>query len=65
MNIIEKTFWDSIKKYGSADFVIFGAPLIPQPQTVPGTRYASRSMRTESQYGMESYSPYQEKDFMT
>ncbi len=62
MNKIEQCFLGCDKKYNAADIVIFGAPFDSTASNRTGTRYASRSMRIESQYGMESYSPYQDKD---
>lgn len=62
MNKIEQNFLGCDKTYRASDIVIYGAPFDSTTSNRPGTRYASRSMRTESQYGMESYSPYQDKD---
>ena len=44
-----------------AQIIIFGAPFDSTTSFRPGTRFASRVMRTES-FGLESYSPYQDKD---
>ena len=44
-----------------AEFVIFGAPIDSTTSYRPGTRFASSSMRQES-FGLETYSPYQDKD---
>ena len=45
----------------NSQIVIFGAPFDSTTSFRPGTRFASRVMRQES-FGLESYSPYQDKD---
>lgn len=62
MNRISELFIGCNSEYKDAKIVIFGAPYDSTTSYRPGTRYASRAMRTESIYGMESYSPYQDKD---
>ena len=47
--------------YKSADTVIFGAPFDSTTSFRPGTRFGSSAIRSES-YGIETYSPYQNKD---
>ncbi|HEY8444335.1 MAG TPA: agmatinase [Clostridia bacterium] len=47
--------------YDSARFVLFGAPFDGTTTYRPGARFASRRMREES-YGIETYSPYLDKD---
>lgn len=47
--------------YEEARAVLFGAPFDATVSYRPGTRFASRTMRQES-YGLETYSPYQDKD---
>ena len=47
--------------YESAKIVLFGAPFDSSTSYRPGTRFGSRALRSES-YGLESYSPYQDKD---
>ncbi len=47
--------------FEEANTVIFGAPFDSTTSYRPGTRFASRTMRAES-YGLETYSPYQDKD---
>jgi agmatinase len=47
--------------YEDAKFVLFGAPFDGTTTYRPGTRFASRRMREES-YGIETYSPYLDKD---
>lgn len=56
-----ETFIGCDKEYNEANIVIFGAPFDSTTSYRPGTRFASRSMRAES-YGLETYSPYQDKD---
>lgn len=48
-------------EYNEADKVIFGAPFDGTTSYRPGTRFGSRYIRNES-YGIETYSPYQDKD---
>ena len=48
-------------EYGLSNIVIFGAPIDSTTSFRPGTRFASRAMRTES-FGIETYSPYQDMD---
>lgn len=55
------TFIGCGKEYGEADKVIFGAPFDGTTSYRPGTRFASQYIRNES-YGIETYSPYQDKD---
>lgn len=57
------TFLGCDSGYDEADAVIFGAPFDGTTSYRPGTRFASRVMRAES-YGLETYSPYQDKDIM-
>lgn len=47
--------------YAEARAVLFGAPFDGTTSYRPGTRFASRVMRAES-YGLETYSPYQDRD---
>lgn len=49
------------KEYSEADTVIFGAPFDGTTSYRPGTRFGSKYIRAES-YGIETYSPYQDKD---
>jgi agmatinase len=49
------------KEYNAADTVIFGAPFDGTTSFRPGTRFAGKAIRSES-FGIETYSPYQEKD---
>ena len=47
--------------YEYAKIVLFGAPFDSTTSFRPGTRFASRVMRSES-FGLETYSPYLDKD---
>src|SRR5690606_21951321 len=44
--------------------VIFGAPFDGTTSYRPGARFAPSRMRDESEYAIETYSPYQNKDLM-
>ncbi|AFA47334.1 agmatinase [Acetobacterium woodii] len=55
------TFLGCDNSYSEAQVVVFGAPFDSTTSFRPGTRFASRTMRGES-YGLETYSPYQDKD---
>lgn len=50
------------KEAHEADIVLFGAPFDSTTSYRPGTRFGSSAIRRES-YGIECYSPYQDKDF--
>lgn len=56
-----ETFIGCDKSFEKADIVLFGAPFDSTTSYRPGTRFASRAIRGES-YGLETYSPYQDKD---
>jgi len=56
-----ETFLGCDASFEDAEIVIFGAPFDATTSYRPGTRFASRTMRAES-YGLETYSPYQDKD---
>ena len=49
------------KEENEAETVLFGAPFDSTTSYRPGTRFGSSAIRRES-YGLESYSPYQDKD---
>ena len=49
--------------YEEADIVLYGAPFDSTTSYRPGARFGSRAVRSES-YGLESYSPYQDKDLL-
>lgn len=56
-----ETFIACDKDYEESNIVIFGAPFDSTTSYRPGTRFASKAMRSES-YGLETYSPYQDAD---
>lgn len=47
--------------FASAQTVIFGAPFDSTTSNRPGTRFGCKAIRSES-FGIETYSPYQDKD---
>lgn len=49
--------------FQEAETVLFGAPFDSTTSYRPGTRFGSSAIRKES-YGIESYSPYQDKDLL-
>ncbi len=55
------TFIACDSTFDEADIVVFGAPFDSTTSFRPGTRFASKVMRVESD-GIETYSPYQDKD---
>lgn len=59
-----ETFLACDKEYNEAKIVLFGAPFDSTTSFRPGTRFASKVMRSES-FGIETYSPYQDKDLET
>ena len=64
INKMEKnihTFIGCDSEYDESKIVIFGAPFDSTTSYRPGTRFASSAMRNES-FGIETYSPYQDKD---
>lgn len=56
-----ETFIGCESEFEEAEIVIFGAPFDSTTSYRPGTRFASRAVRSES-FGLETYSPYQDKD---
>lgn len=56
-----ETFIACDSDYEAAKAVIFGAPFDGTTSYRPGTRFSSKAIRSES-YGIETYSPYQDKD---
>lgn len=56
-----ETFIGCDADYEDAKIVLFGAPFDSTTSYRPGTRFASKTMRSES-FGLEIYSPYQDKD---
>ncbi|MGL5615791.1 MAG: agmatinase [Sarcina sp.] len=61
MNRNVSTFIGCEAEYDEAQIVVFGAPFDSTTSFRPGTRFASQTMRSDS-FGLESYSPYQDKD---
>lgn len=55
------TFIGCDSEYDESKIVIFGAPFDSTTSYRPGTSFASSAMRNES-FGIETYSPYQDKD---
>lgn len=56
-----ETFIGLNASFDEAECVVFGAPMDSTTSYRPGTRFASSIMRQES-FGIETYSPYQDKD---
>ncbi len=63
MNKNIHTFIGCEAEYEESKIVIFGAPFDSTTSYRPGTRFASSAIRNES-YGVETYSPYQDKDLL-
>ncbi len=61
MNKNIETFIGCDNDYEESKIVIFGAPFDSTTSFRPGTRFASKAMRSES-FGIETYSTYQDKD---
>jgi agmatinase len=57
------TFISCDKDYEDSDIVLFGAPFDSTTSFRPGTRFASSAIRNEC-YGIETYSPYLDKDLV-
>ena len=56
-----ETFMGCDADYNNARIVLFGAPFDSTTSFRPGTRFGPSAIRRES-YGLELYSPYQDKD---
>ena len=56
-----ETFIGCDNSYEESKIVLFGAPIDSTTSFRPGTRFASKAMRSES-FGIETYSPYQDGD---
>lgn len=56
-----ETFLSCDCEYEEADIVLFGAPFDSTTSFRPGARFGSSAIRHES-FGLETYSPYQDKD---
>ena len=61
MNKNEETFIGCDSEYEDAKIVLFGAPFDSNTSFRPGARFGSSAIRHES-FGLETYSPYQDKD---
>lgn len=61
MQIERKAFIGCDCEYEKAKTVIFGAPFDSTTSYRPGTRFGCSAIRAES-FGIETYSPYQDKD---
>jgi len=58
-----ETFLGCDNDYEESEIVIFGAPFDSTTSYRPGTRFASKAMRSES-FGIETFSPYQSMDLL-
>ena len=56
-----ETFIACDSEYEDAKIVLFGAPFDSTTSFRPGARFGSSAIRHES-FGLETYSPYQDKD---
>ena len=56
-----ETFIGCDASYDEAQIVLFGAPFDSTTSFRPGARFGSSAIRHES-FGIETYSPYQNKD---
>jgi len=56
-----ETFIGCDKSFDESKFVLFGVPFDSTTSYRPGTRFASKYVRSES-YSIETYSPYQDRD---
>lgn len=63
MNSNVMTFIGCDAEYDDSRIVLFGAPYDSTTSFRPGTRFASSAIRNES-FGIETYSPYQDKDLL-
>ena len=63
MNRNIHTFIGCDNEYKDSNIVLFGAPFDSTTSYRPGTRFASSAIRSES-FGIETYSPYQDKDLL-
>ena len=61
LKAFRETFFGCECECPSADIVLFGAPFDSTTSFRPGARFGSSAMRKDS-FGLESYSPYQDKD---
>lgn len=61
MNKNVETFIGCDSEYGESTIALFGAPFDSTTSFRPGARFGSSAIRHES-FGIETYSPYQDKD---
>ena len=61
MNKNVETFIGCDSEYSESGIAIFGAPFDSTTSFRPGARFGSSAIRHES-FGIETYSPYQDKD---
>ena len=61
LNMYNETFLACEAEFDEAQVVLYGAPFDSTTSFRPGSRFGSGAIRHES-YGLESYSPYQDKD---
>lgn len=54
-------FIGGVCEYDEAEIVLFGAPFDSTTSFRPGARFGPKAIRADS-YGIETYSPYQDKD---
>ena len=63
MNRNIETFIGCDSGYEESGIILFGAPFDSTTSFRPGARFGSAAIRHES-FGIETYSPYQDKDLM-
>ena len=61
MDFESRQFIGAESEFDEADIVLFGAPYDSTTSFRPGTRFGPSAIRNES-FGIETYSPYQDKD---
>lgn len=59
----QQTFFACASPYETANIVLTGAPYDSTTSFRPGARFAPSAMRSDS-FGLETYSPYQDKDLV-
>lgn len=63
LNSVSNCFIGCDKTFDQADIVLFGAPFDGTTSYRPGARFGPQAIRNES-WGIESYSPVQDKDLL-
>lgn len=61
MNKLDNSFIGCESSFEDSDIVLFGAPFDGTTSFRPGTRFGPSAIRNDS-FGIETYSPYQDKD---